>query len=289
MKKLLSLVLAVLLTIGMLIVPAVAEDLQAQLDAANAKIADLEAALENAPFDPSKLIDWYNESDLWRTVKTGAWSTDAADQITDGELDRAFSMAAKQQTAAQFSNTYYIVIKDPEAQRDAMVAADAANRAVFVGEGTVTILVLEDQNHSEEEGHVSPYREKSNFYMPNPWRYHNSGLSSGLLGVALASMGYYTHYYAGVNGPNAIADITLASGGTLKSMSYYVKEEYMRAMGVSYSYDDAEIPEDSLYPVLGNCTLIGAIVVGKPNPDEPIETTVSNYGRPYNYAIWDND
>jgi hypothetical protein len=305
MKKKLALVLA-LVFLGLSLFGCApkgptAEDLAAVQTALDAKTKELEDAqktlgdtqkeLESAKvFDPSGIIDWYNESDLWRTVKTGAWSTDPADQITDEELARAFSMAAKQQTAVQFASNFYVVIKDPEEQRAALVAADAANRDVFVGEGTVTILMFEDQMITEEEGHVNPYRANAMgegnvpFYMYTPWPYQASGFVTGMFGFAAATMGYYTHYYAGVNGPQAITDIA----DKYKSMSYFVKDDYKRAMGVVYSYGE-EAPAEALYPVKGNCVCVGAVVVGKPPVGEALETWATNYGRPENWVIFDNE
>ena len=292
MKKRLAMLLALALllsaTVPVFAQEAPTAEAYAELEA---KLAAVELELEAAKvFDPSEIIDWYNESDVWRTVVTGHWSTNPADQMSDEDLAKAFSMAAKQQTAVQFASNFYVVIKDPEMQRAALVSETASNRDVFVGEGTVTILIFEDQMITEEQGHVNPYgkdakgEEDVRFYMYSPWPYQASGFVTGMFGLAAASLGYYTHYYAGVSGPLAVTDVA----EKYKSLSHFVKDDYVRAMGVSYKLGE-EPPESVLYPVKGNCICVGAVVVGKPNPDEPIETWATAYARPENWVIWNED
>lgn len=61
------------------------------------------AVAEEAAFDASGLIDWFNESNTWMTVANGHWSANPEDQITDEELAKAFSMAVKQQNAVHWT------------------------------------------------------------------------------------------------------------------------------------------------------------------------------------------
>ena len=55
------------------------------------------AIAEEASFDASGLIDWFNESNTWMTVANGHWSSDPADQITDEELEQAARTLAEEE------------------------------------------------------------------------------------------------------------------------------------------------------------------------------------------------
>jgi len=219
-------------------------------------------------FNADNLIDWFNESGYWMTVANGHWSADPADQITDDELTRAFSMATKQQNAVHWTPWYFVVVKDVEEQR-AIMGDYWADRTTEATEGTVTILCLSDQVATMEDGHVTEY---NGYYMNTHLAMYDCGMTCGLLEVALASMGYYTHYFGEVYGENAVNDM-----GKWKSMARYLDGTETRIWG----YAGRE------YPVLGNCVLVAAIVVGKPAADETIETWGTNHIRPDNWKIWD--
>ena len=235
---------------------------------------------EEAAFNPDGLIDWFNESNTWMTVANGHWSSDPADKITDEELAKAFSMAVKQQNAVHWTPWYFIVVKDVEEQRK--IIGDAwGDPNDMATEGTVTILALADQILTEEEGHVSPY---SGYYMNTAGSARfDTGLTCGLLQVALGSMGYMTHYFGTINGEYAPKDL---AEGKYQSMSRYLKDDYQRVWGFPNPYN-GEVTEGTTYPVVGNCVFVTAIVVGKPAADETIETWGTNHARPDNWVIWD--
>lgn len=230
-------------------------------------------------FDPSGLIDWFNESNLWMTVANGHWSSDPADRITDEELEKIFSMATKQQNAVHWTPYFFIVVEDVEEQRK-IIGDYWGNASDMATEGTVTVLVMCDQLLTEEEGHVSPYE---GYYMNTAGARYDAGLTCGLLGVAAASLGYQTHYFGTINGEYAPHDL---ADGKYQSMSRYVKESYQRVWGFPNTYGE-EALDTSVYPVAGNCVFIDAIVIGKPAADETIETWGTNHGRPDNWVIWD--
>ena len=237
------------------------------------------AIAEEASFDASGLIDWCTESNTWMTVANGHWSSDPADQITDEELAKVFSMAVKQQNAVHWTPWYFVVVKDVDEQRK--IIGDAwGDPNDMATEGTVTILVLADQILTKEEGHVSDY---DGYYMPTTFAYYDTGLTCGLMEVALASLGYQTHYFGTINGEYAPMDL---ADGKYQSMSRYLKDDYQRVWGFPNPYE-GEISETSVYPVEGNCVFVAAIVVGKPAADETIETWGTNHARPDNWVIWD--
>lgn len=232
-------------------------------------------------FDATQIIAWYNDSEMWRTVKNGSWSHDAGDQITDEELAQIFSMAMKAQSAVQWTPWFFITVRDVEEQNK--ILGDLWGDGV-VAEGTVTVLVLADQVLSEEQGHVSSY-EGSYMHVPK-YAYFDSGTASALLHLGATSLGYHTHYFGSINGENAPADL---ADGEYQSLSYYVKDEYERAWGFrAGEYGDVELDEDYVYPVAGNTVFVMAIVIGKPAGDDvDVTSWATNYARPDNWAIWD--
>lgn len=237
------------------------------------------ASVSVAAFAETSVIDWFNESDYWMTVNNGSWSSDPADKISDEDLEKAFSMAMKQQCAVHWTPYFFIVVKDVEEQRK-LIGDGWGDPNDMATEGTVTILVLADQILTQEEGHATEY---SGYYMPTPLAPYDSGMACGLLEVALADLGYYTHYFGSINGEYAPKDL---ADGKYQSMDRYVKDEYMRTWGFRSPYD-GEIDEDYVYPVKGNCVFVAAIVVGKPDAEKTIETWGTNHARPNNWAIWD--
>ena len=236
-------------------------------------------SLAESAFDPSGLIDWFNESNAWMTVANGHWSSDPADRITHEELEKIFSMTTKQQNAVHWTPYFFIVVEDVEEQRK-LIGDYWGDPNDMATEGTVTIICMVDQILTEEEGHVSPY---SGYYMTTDLARYDAGLTCGMLGVAAASLGYQTHYFGSINGEYAPADL---AGGKYQSMSRYVKENYQRVWGFPNAYGE-EAVESSIYPVAGNSVFVAAIVVGKPAADETIETWGTNHGRPNNWVIWD--
>ncbi len=234
---------------------------------------------DETTFDSKGFIDWFNESYGWMTVSNGHWSNDPADQVTDEELEKIFSMATKQQNAVHWTPYYFIVVKDVAEQRG-LIGDYWGPAEDMATEGTVTILVMADQILTQAEGHVSEY---ASYYMPTTFAYYDSGLTCGMLGVAAASLGYKTHYFGTINGEYAPKDL---ADGKYQSMSRYVKDEYQRTWGFrsAYGSDDSEATK---YPVAGNCVFVCAIVLGKEKADETVEAWGTNHARPHNWVIWD--
>ena len=243
------------------------------------------SVLAEEAFDSSKLIDWYNESNLWVSVENGHWSSDPADKPTHEELEKMFSMTMKQQSAGSRTEWFFIVVEDVEEQRK-ILGDQVAPPEDMATEGTVTVLVMADHLLTEEEGHVSPYGQ--GYY---GWSYqarYDAGMACGLFEVAAASLGYYTHYCGAVNGEYAKVDLSNDTPPMYgwQSMSRYVKPEYTRSLSWYHHYG-TEADEEWTYPVAGNCIFVCAIVVGKPAADETVETWGSLHGRPDNWVIWD--
>ncbi|MBQ1490427.1 MAG: FMN-binding protein [Blautia sp.] len=230
-------------------------------------------------FDPSQFLDWFTDSYLWMTVQNEHFSSDPADQITDEELARIFKVAMLQQNAVHWNPYFFIVIKDVEEQK--ALIGDAFNAGTEMAtEGTVTVLLVADQILTQEEGHVTPYE---GYYTPTVFAYYDSGLTSGVLGVAAATLGYQTHYFGTVTGEHAPYDL---AEGKYQSMSYYIHDDYTRTWGFQNSYE-GEIAPTSVYPVAGNCVFVSAIVIGKRAADEELATWATMHARPDNWVIWD--
>ena len=236
-------------------------------------------SLAEEGFDPSGLIDWFNESNHWMTVANGHWSSDPADRITHEELEKMFSMTVKQQNAVHWTPWFFVVVEDVEEQRKIIGDAWGAPEDMAT-EGTVTVLVYCDQILTAEEGHVSPYE---GYYIPTDSARYDAGLTCGMLGVAAASLGYKTHYFGTINGEYAPKDL---ADGKYQSLNRYLKDDYQRVWGFRSPYN-GEVDEAFVYPVAGNCVFIDAIVIGKPIADETVETWGTNHARPNNWVIWD--
>ncbi len=74
-------------------------------------------ALLPAGAEEANPMDWYLKDNYWRTVMNGHWSSDPKDQITDEELAKMFELALLQQNAVQWTEPFFIVVKDMEEQR----------------------------------------------------------------------------------------------------------------------------------------------------------------------------
>ena len=147
-------------------------------------------------FDPAGILDWYEDEanvSTWMTTNNGGWDHDPASAPTDEELEAMFQFAQKSQTGIGWTETFFLVVRDPAAQQgiigDAFGALeDCAN------EGTVTVMVLVD-NILPQDQHATPYDGASYFEQPVMASF-NAGMTCGMLNVAATSLGYSTHYFA---------------------------------------------------------------------------------------------
>lgn len=243
-------------------------------------VALMTLAMLPASAQEANPMDWYLEGNYWRTVMNGHWSSDPKDQMSDEEIAKMFEITMLQQNAVQWTEPFFIVVKDVEEQRK--IIGDAWGKPEDMAtEGTITVLVMADQILTKEEGHVSEY---AGYYMNVPtYGYYDSGLTCGLMNVAAASLGYRTHYFGTINGEYAPSDLV---EGKYKSMSRYVKDEYIRGWGFPGTYGE-ELAAENKYPVAGNCVFVAAIVIGKPVATEDVITASTQHARPANWAIWD--
>lgn len=237
--------------------------------------------LAEEEFDPSGFVKWYNDNYMWMSVDNGHWSSDPADQISDEDLAEILSMAVRAQSAGDNMPWYYVAVKDVNEQRN--ILGDMWCDPVDVAtEGTVTVLLYSSDILSFEKTSVP---EGSPPFAYIPWALYDVGISSGLLNVAAATKGYYTHFFGGINGEYAPADI---ENGKHQSLARYLNENdlHINGIGMAYHYGE-EIPRDAMIPVLEDCIFITAIVIGKPIPDESVETWGSYHVRTENWKIWD--
>jgi nitroreductase len=224
-----------------------------------------------------RLKQWFADNEhIWRTVNNGSWSKNPKDAPTDAELVEIMEIAGKAQNAVNWNEYFFIAVRDPEEQ-----AAIVGTRwgAGCTSEGTVTILILADQVAAQAD-HKAKYE---GYYMQTVWAYFDSGMASAFLSMAAYDLGYRTHFFGTMNGPSVGPMPGSYAYGTPKyDISRFVKgRNYMRGWG---------FPEKQVnYEVEGNCVLIGAIVVGKPNPSIDAISAVTKHGRPNNFAIWEPD
>ena len=226
-------------------------------------------------YDPSQLLDWYEEKpEIWMTVNNDHWDANPESAPTDEDIEKILNFALKSQTGIHWTETFFLVVRDVEAQRG-IIGQSFGTLEGSANEGTVTILVLTD-NVLAQEDHVTPYDGATYFQQPTMASF-NAGLTCGMLNVAATVLGYSTHYFAYPDGE--------LIKGTAHDLSYFLEgNDYTRVWGITGSYEDASQAME--FPVEGNVFLEAAIVIGKPNPDEDIYTHSTMHARPDNYAFW---
>lgn len=234
-----------------------------------------EAAATNT-FD---IIGWFEQNEnAWRTVQNGAWSNDPKDAPTDEELAKMFEVASKVQTAIGFTPYYFIAVRDPKEQK-AIIGEET-----WVGstsEGTVTVLILADQV-ADQEYHKDEYKD---LYMQTSVAYFDTGMACGLLNAAAYSLGYGTHYFTSPAGSSItpIDDHTFGIGQYPTpnwDISRFIGGRgYTRGWGLM----------NTDYDVEGNAVMIGAVVIGKPDPSIDATSAATQSARPSNWVIWKAD
>ena len=226
-------------------------------------------------FDPAGILDWYDENPgIWMTVNNDHWDPDPESAPTDEDIEAMLNFALKAQTGIHWTETFFLVVRDAEAQQG-IIGETFGTLEGSANEGTVTLLVMADNILPQEE-HVTPYDGATYFQQPIMASF-NAGLTCGMLNVAATALGYSTHYFAYPDG-------ALIKGAE-HDLSYFLEgNDYTRVWGFTGSYEDAS--EAMEIPVEGNVTLVAAVVIGHPNPDEDIYTTSTMHARPENYAFW---
>lgn len=227
-------------------------------------------------YDPSGLLDWYEENPgIWMTVNNDHWNSDPESAPTDEDIEAMLNFALKSQTGIHWTETFFLVVRDPATQQG-IIGETFGTLEGCANEGTVTILIMAD-NILPQEQHVTPYDDTGYFQQPVMASF-NAGMTCGMLNVAATTMGYSTHYFAYPDGA--------LINGAEHDLSYFLSgNDYTRVWGITGSYEDAS--EATEIPVEGNVTLVAAVVIGHPNPDEDIYTTSTMHARPDNYAFWD--
>ena len=228
-------------------------------------------------FDPAKLLDWYEDEanvGTWMTIKNDHWNKDISTAPTDEELEKMFQFALKSQTGIHWTETFFLVVRDPAAQQG-IIGQSFGTLEGSANEGTVTVLVLVDNILPQEE-HASEYN--ASYFQQPVMASFNAGLTCGMLNVAATTLGYSTHYFAYPDGE--------LIGGAAHDMSYFLSgNDYTRLWGITGTYEDESTAME--IPVEGNATLVAAIVIGTPNREEDVHTFATMHARPDNYAFWD--
>jgi hypothetical protein len=229
------------------------------------------------------LAAWFSANQNWKTVNNGSWSNDPKDAPSDKELTTMLDIACKAQTAINWNEAFFIVVRDP-AEQEAIINGTQWKGSTSAG--TVTILILADQV-ADQAHHKDKYDAQKTYYMQSPMAYFDSGMSAGLLNIAAYSMGYSTHYFASASGKSITpVDKTTFGFGQYPTpnwnISRFIKgKNYIRAWG----FPNPEVKFD----VEGNCVMICAVVIGKASPSVDATTAATQHGRPSNYAFWAPD
>lgn len=236
----------------------------------------------SAQNSPTKLdlTTWFAENEhIWRTVNNGSWSVNPKDAPTDEQLKTIFEIACKTQSAVNWNEYFFIAVRDP-AEQEAIIG-DAAWKG-STSPGTVTVLILADQV-ADQVNHKAPYDPKS-IYMQTTMSYFDSGMACGLLNIAAYTMGFSTHYFASASGRTIAPKNAVTYGfGSYNTPNWDISR-FLE--GNNYTRGWALRSPQVNFDVKGNCVMIAAVVIGKPNPALDAMSAVTKYGRPSNWAIW---
>lgn len=240
------------------------DGVQAQLDAANAKITELEAA--GKVYDAGKFLEWFEEEGTWRTLQNekegqpSGFITDASGAPSDQDLKDILHMASLAVTSGGKTDWYMVAVKDP-AEQEAIIGT---KYGTATSAGTVTVLVfgerlLRDEFRTDGASSFQPDRG-----------YYDSGIVTGYLNVAAIAKGYGTHMFMspaleGVNGFNE-GGLGLDCAKYLEGTTYYNGNS-----GEEFSNE--------------NMKFICAVVIG--TEDKAVETAVTEHEFPDNWIIWD--
>ena len=236
MKKCIIALLLVVLMVVPMLTGCGSSELKAQLETANAAIAEKDALiaekeaqieeLANAPMDPNEFLKWYKESYAFMTIEDdngqydqGFFKTGIENAPTDEELTEILDFACLAPTAHHWTDYYFIVVRDVDEQLGIFGNNAYIDGSKTLSDGTVSIIVLADSIFREttqgvggmvwyEDGQVIPkkdsYGVSDPMYIWHPYAYLNTGIACGLLNVAAAAKGYGVHYYATVTGDNLL-------------------------------------------------------------------------------------
>lgn len=218
---------------------------------------------------------------LIRTVNNGSWSQNPADAPSDEELAYMLRFACETQTAVNWNEYFFIVVRDP-VEQEGIIGHKTWPGAT--SPGTVTILILADQA-ADPDNHATPYNAQS-LYMQTTMSYFDTGMACGYLNFAAHTLGYSTHYFASASGdtitpkdPSVTYGIGAYNTPNWDISKFVQGKNYMRAWG---------FPNPPVeFPVEGNCIMIAAVVIGKPDPAVDAVSAVTDHARPQNWAIWD--
>ena len=224
-----------------------------------------------------ELAKWFEENpNAWRTVPNGSWSNDPKDAPTDEELEQILSIAVKTQTAVNWNEYFFIVVRDPAEQ--AAILGDRWGEGTS-SDGTVLILILADQV-ADQENHKDEYE---GYYMQTSTALFDVGMASGFLNLAAYDLGYATHYFGSMNGSSVgPKEGTVGYGVANYDISRFVNgKNYIRGWGFP--------EEETTFDVEGNCVLIASVVIGKADPSIDANSSATHHRRPNNWAIWEPD
>lgn len=229
-------------------------------------------------FDPAGILDWYEDEanvSTWMTTNNGSWDKDISAAPTDEELEQMFQFAQKSQTGIGWTETFFLVVRDPAAQQG-IIGDTFGELEDCANEGTVTVMVLVD-NILPQDQHVTPYDGASYFEQPVMASF-NAGMTCGMLNVAATSLGYSTHYFAYPDGE-------LINGAAMDPTYFLEGNDYTRLWGITGKYDDESTCME--FPVQGNVKLVAAVVIGTQNQEIDVASRATMYARPDNYDFWD--
>jgi hypothetical protein len=219
---------------------------------------------------PADFPRWVEEEGIWRTVVPAAWKRGAENAPTDEQINNIINMGLLAPTSGGSNDTFFLVIRDVEMQRD-VVGPNNANEA------TVMIMVFADRI-LEDHPRV-------------PWSpdrgYTNAGIAIGYMNVAAFSQGLGTRMYFTPSG--YYGNRPWIPAYTATATKPHIESVYLRGMGYryhvsgNYGPNPTGSPDGAYYDPYGNMKWVLSIIVG--NLDTTADTQVTSVRYPRNVVF----
>lgn len=216
----------------------------------------------------SLLDDFAANEYKYHATDLDAFSTKAEDAPSDEELVKMLDFAMVCTSAHGLTPAHFVVIRNVEDQKDILSGLDAFHLPNPASEGTVTVLVLADDVRDDEH-HKDDY---NGWYSQMYYGIYDAGGSANYLSLAAQTMGYATHFVAGLNIPlKETGEVNVPVNGgnfALVNGEYWDVDKYLSSKDGSVDFvhtvSQGTFTGDTLtVSAKGNLTLLTALVIGK--------------------------
>ena len=212
-------------------------------------------------FNARQFPTWLEEEGTWRTGIPQAWRRGIQNAPTDAQIETIMGMARLTPTSGGLNDFFFLVLRDPDQQRDVVGPNNAHD-------GTVTVMIFTDrvlENHARDVA-FSPDRG-----------YVSAGTAAGYINLAAITQGFATRMYLTPSGyygnrPYVPAYVTADKPP--------IEDVYLRGKGYQYFVDGNP---GAYHEPYGSLRFVLAIVIG--SLDTTADAQVTNRAYPPNWAF----